>query len=73
MAIVCNFVCKNFENTTKRPGHKGYKIGGIKRCKRCDYCLVTDDLRCKCCNGLFKTKRTSGVNRVKNKIEEIRI
>jgi hypothetical protein len=72
MAIVCNFICKRFENTTKRPGSQGYS-NGLKRCKRCHYCLVTKELRCNCCHGLFKTKRTSGVNRVKNKIEESRI
>lgn len=59
MACVCKGKCSEFENTFKRPGVFGY-THGRKRCKRCNYSIETTELRCKCCHGLFKTKRTSG-------------
>ena len=72
MAIVCNYICQTYENTTKRPGSQGYS-NGLKRCRRCNYCLVTEELRCNCCHGLFKTKRTNGVNKPMYKKEVARI
>lgn len=35
--------------------------------------MKTELLRCKCCHGLFKTKRTNGKNRNKNKENDARM
>lgn len=67
MPCECKGLCDTFKNTYKKPGVVGYKEGR-KRCKRCSYSMKTELLRCKCCKGLFKTKRTSGKNRKLNKI-----
>jgi len=59
MACTCNLICHRFKNTTIRPGQNGY-LNNKKRCRRCGYSMVTTKLRCDCCHGLFKTKRTNG-------------
>lgn len=59
MGSQCKGLCFTFKNTFKRPGNKGY-TEGRKRCKRCGYGMKTILLRCECCNGLYKTKRTHG-------------
>lgn len=59
MTCGCNYICSRFKDTGTRTGGTGY-ANDKKRCKRCNYTMVTVDLRCKCCHGLFKTKRTSG-------------
>ena len=66
MPCECKGTCSAFENIFKKPGVKGY-TEGRKRCKRCGYSMKTEELRCSCCRGLFKTKRTNGVNRIDNK------
>lgn len=62
MVTICNGNCAMFKDIIFTEGGVGghyskfaLKNGG-KRCQRCSYNIVTNDLRCKCCKGLFKVK-----------------
>ena len=54
--------------TSGGTGHSGKNYNdGYKRCKRCEYYLQTEDLRCKCCGGLLKLRS------MKKKIDVVRM
>jgi len=71
MTCTCNYICSRFKDTGIRIGGAGY-INNKKRCRRCNYTIITTNLRCECCHGLFKTKRTNG-RTVENDKKLIRI
>jgi len=54
--------------TSGGTGHakKNYN-DGFKRCRRCEYYLQTEELRCNCCHGLLKTRS------MKKKIDVVRM
>ena len=58
MPSTCKYICSRFKDTGTRPT-AGY-LNNKKRCRRCNYTMITTNLRCDCCHGLFKTKRTNG-------------
>lgn len=71
MTCICKGACVNFKDILRTSGgvggaKKGYKHGW-KRCKRCSYNINTQELRCKCCHGLLKTRS------MKKKINPVRI
>lgn len=59
MVCSCKGFCENYKDILKTPGgvgsaKKSYRHGW-KRCARCGYNIKTENLRCECCHGLFKT------------------
>lgn len=59
--LVCHGVCDNFSKTLKTShgfgGAKKNYSDGWKRCTICNYIINTTNLRCECCNGIFRIKK----------------
>jgi hypothetical protein len=46
----CKGSCSSYKH--RKYTRNAFREGFI-RCRQCDYFIKTDDLRCKCCNGVF--------------------
>lgn len=71
MPRVCLNICETLKgvlhtSTNSGGAKKGYK-DNWKRCAFCEYNINTNELRCKCCKGIFRTK----TRRKKNKNEQM--
>ena len=54
MGASCKGVCI-LSRVTKIPNSQKYQFG-LKRCSWCDVWLDTDEVRCKCCKMILRTK-----------------
>ena len=65
MRSTCKGKCDNLSDYDTRSGNKGSFRLGYKRCKKCEYFILCDGIRCPCCNGLLKSKPSNNTSRRK--------
>ena len=65
MGASCKGICRLSEQI-KIPNSHNYEYG-LKRCSWCEVWLNTDEIRCKCCKMILRTKsRNKRIHRAKS-------
>ena len=65
MGASCKGICRLSEQIKIPNSHK-YEYG-LKRCSGCEVWLNTDEIRCKCCKMILRTKsRNKRIHRAKS-------
>ena len=65
MGASCKGICRLSEQIKIPNSHK-YEYG-LKRCSWCEVSLNTDEIRCKCCKMILRTKsRNKRIHRAKS-------